>query len=311
MISVLMSIYKESKEYLKLSIESILNQSLRDFEYIIVIDNPENYEAIELIRNYSAIDNRIKIINNEYNLGLTKSLNRALENATGEYIARMDADDISETNRFELQLDYLKKNDLDLVGCSLRRISESGEIVNSCTNSSYSYKCIAKLLDYDNCVPHPSWFGKKELFDRLNGYRDLHSCEDYDFLLRAKLISAKIGIVDQILLNYRINTNGISRSNSLKQMLSSHYLQKNLFRISDVDQKEIDLYLAKRLVYNEPEKYEKSLNFLNHSIECAKNKKIFHSILLLLKATTNSKYCIWNVKKICRMLLIKRGSVSQ
>lgn len=306
MVSVLMSVYKESQEYLKLSIESILNQTMRNFEYLIVIDEPDNHSAIELIEKYASIDNRIKIFVNEKNIGLSQSLNRALSFASKKYVARMDADDISELNRFEIQMKYLEENDLDLVGCSLRRISETGEIVYKRTNKSYCTECISKLLMYDDCVPHPSWFGKKELFDKLGGYRELKSCEDYDFLLRARHLNARVGIVDFILLNYRINLKGISRSNSLKQMLSSHYLQLNYDRIGEINQNEIDSYLKDKIVKNNAEKYEHSVNLLNKSIEYAKNRRVLLSVLNLFKAVFSSKFCLININKIMKMMIIKK-----
>ena len=258
LISVVMSVYNETEQYLKQSIESILSQTYKDFEYIIIIDNPDNSKAISLIKQYGKKDKRIKVLYNERNIGLTSSLNKGLGCASGQFIARMDADDIAEPKRFELQLAYLKKNKLDLIGSQARRISETGQIVNPLTNLSYSYAKIAKLLRYDDCVLHPSWLVKREVYETLNGYREISTCEDYDFLLRALKAGFKIGICDEILMNYRINTKGISRSNGLKQMLSSEYLRKNFSDIDSVTQEQIDLYLADKLSAEKTERYEKA-----------------------------------------------------
>ena len=106
-ISVLMSFYKEPIEWLHESIDSILKQTFTDFEYIIILDNPNYREAIQIVKDYANKDNRIVLIFNEQNIGLTKSLNKGLEIAQGEYIARMDADDVSKPDRFKKQVAYL------------------------------------------------------------------------------------------------------------------------------------------------------------------------------------------------------------
>ncbi|STI43547.1 putative glycosyltransferase [Escherichia coli] len=81
-LSVIMSVYSESEKMLRQSIDSVLNQSFRDFEFIIVNDNPERIEIIQLLRYYMEKDNRVKVFSNEINKGLTKSLNIAAKKAT-------------------------------------------------------------------------------------------------------------------------------------------------------------------------------------------------------------------------------------
>ena len=91
-ISVIMSIYSEKEEWIKESIDSILSQTFRDFEFIIINDNPKRKQNENLLLEYSQKDNRIIVITNKENIGLTKSLNKGLSIAKGKYIARMDAD---------------------------------------------------------------------------------------------------------------------------------------------------------------------------------------------------------------------------
>lgn len=110
-ISVVMSVYKEPVEWLSQSIDSILNQTFSDFEFIIICDNPAYKEGITTLKEYSAKDNRIRLIFNEENIGLTKSLNKGLAVARGEFIARMDADDISIPIRFEKQVEYMTSHE--------------------------------------------------------------------------------------------------------------------------------------------------------------------------------------------------------
>lgn len=127
-ISVIMSIYKEPVEWVRQSIDSILAQTFSDFEFIIVNDRPDRIENTELLNEYKLKDCRIVVLANETNIGLTKSLNRALDIATGVYIARMDADDISLSHRFQTQVDYLDMHP-EICGCGswTGSINEAGE----------------------------------------------------------------------------------------------------------------------------------------------------------------------------------------
>ena len=107
LVSVIMSNYNTDEEYLRVAIESVLNQTYDNFEFIIVDDCSTN-NSVGVIESYS--DKRIKLIKNKENMGLTKSLNVALKVARGEYIARMDADDICLPQRFEKQVLFLSQN---------------------------------------------------------------------------------------------------------------------------------------------------------------------------------------------------------
>ena len=135
-ISVIMSVYNEKKEWLQMSINSILNQSFKNFEFIIVLDNPDNIELKAVLEQFAAKDSRIKLIYNKKNMGLVYSLNSALKVAKGEYIARMDADDISELDRLEVQYNYFEQNpDIDFVSGFIRIIDEFDNVIgiDKCT----------------------------------------------------------------------------------------------------------------------------------------------------------------------------------
>ena len=107
LVSVIMSNYNTDEEYLRASIESVLNQTYENFEFIIIDDCSTN-NSVEIIESYR--DSRIRLIKNKENLGLTKSLNVALKVARGEYIARMDADDVCLPQRFKKQVLFLSQN---------------------------------------------------------------------------------------------------------------------------------------------------------------------------------------------------------
>lgn len=178
-ISVIMSVYN-GEEYLREAMDSILNQTFTDFEFIIVNDGSTD-NSLKIIETYN--DERIGIINNEKNIGLTKSLNKALKQAKGEYIARQDADDISLPNRFEKQMKYFEENpEVALLGTSAYIIDETGEIIQKCVVLA---KPSIKSLLKKNRFSHGSVMVKKEIVDKVGGYNDLlRYSQDYELWLR-------------------------------------------------------------------------------------------------------------------------------
>lgn len=226
LISVIMSTYNEEPTWLDDSIRSILLQSYDNLEFIIIIDNPKNNELIKQIEYYARQDARIKIVFNNENLGLVKSLNKGLEVARGFYILRIDADDIAELDRIEKQKEYLEKNKTDLVFSGMKIINEQGDSLYYTNLSEIESKLVSKLMTITNISNHPTWFAKAEVFYTLNGYRDIKHCEDYDFLLRAIKMGYKIGKMGGYTISYRIRDNSISRKNAFEQFLNANNLAK-------------------------------------------------------------------------------------
>jgi len=287
-VSVIMSTYNEKTEWIKKSIESILYQTFSDFEFIIVIDNPDNVDLIEVLNEYSEKDDRIITIKNSENKGLVYSLNTALSKSRGKYIVRMDADDIAMPYRIEKQLKYLNENNLDLIGAKIQMIDEYGNKNGTVTSKILSNnllvkdKNIKKMFRTGNCIMHPTWCGKKDVFDKLSGYRDIHACEDYDFLLRAAAAGFKLGNINEELLYYRANFSGISKSNKAKQSCTAHYLSRNSKNINKVTVDDINNFLNSQegLKYQDKiTEYEKNTRILS---EYLSNKKY---ILFLFKLT--------------------------
>ena len=182
-ISVLLCTYNEPLKYLKLSIESILSQTYTNIQLIIVNDNPKRADMADLLAAYAREDSRIKYIVNPSNIGLVSSLNAGLKNAIGKYIARMDADDIATKDRLEKQLEFLQVKSYDMVGCNAIKIDENGKEIGY-LNVPTAHEKIKEYQLYGGCVLHPTWLGKREVFEKLNGYRLVYACEDFDFILR-------------------------------------------------------------------------------------------------------------------------------
>jgi protein O-GlcNAc transferase len=205
-ISVIMSAHNSAR-YLESSIKSILNQTIDDFEYIIVNDASTDGTE-EILKQFD--DPRIKLLPNTENLGLTKSLNKAVQLAKGKYIARMDADDISLSHRFETQLNFLDNNpDYAIVGSSYYQIDEKGRAY-AINNVLYEDADIRKELRKSNCFAHGSIMMRKSIFQKAGGYDERYAfAQDYDLWLRISEIS-KVANIREPLYCWRETRSSIS-----------------------------------------------------------------------------------------------------
>ncbi len=201
-ISVVMPTYNAEK-YLKESIESILNQTFKDFEFIIINDGSTD-NSLKIIKGYERKDKRIILINNPKNLGLQKTLNKGLEVAKGKYIVRMDADDISMPNRFKIQFEYLEEHkDIFLVGSSAIVIDEFGNRLGIFEKQNNPSR-VKKKLEKSNSVIHPSIMFRNEGFFYREKFK---TSEDYDLYLRILSSGRKITHLPDFLIKYRISRN--------------------------------------------------------------------------------------------------------
>lgn len=276
-ISVLMSVYNGDK-YLREAIESILNQSFDDFEFIIINDASTD-KSIDIIKSFN--DKRILLINNEINLGLTKNLNRGIDLAKGIYIARMDVDDISHKDRFIKQIDFLKRNiDISLCGTLVSYFGHS----NYLAFSPVFHNEIKFSMLSNNSFAHPSVMWRKKDFES-NGLRyneEFYTAQDYELFSRV-VQKLKTANISEHLLYYRTHDSQISKTkiknqeynarciklNQLKYLylqpsekeikahlcLFDHYFEKynDIQTLIDADEWMLKIYLANRklLIYNE------------------------------------------------------------
>lgn len=305
MISVIMSTYKEDERLLRESIESILNQTYRDFEYIIILDYPDNDVHKSVIEEYALKDDRIHFYINEKNMGLTDSLNRGLSLCHGEYIARMDADDISLPDRLERQMKYLEKNHYDLIGGITEMINENGSLLYSIKSVPTDPKKINKALRYSQCIAHPTWLGKKEVFEKNAGYRHMPLCEDYDFTLRAVLNGFVISNLNEAVLKYRMTSNSISRSNLFEQYLYMSYITNEYKnnRIASVDK--AYAYVQQHLNETDSDKYLKANVIFNRMLQEMSDKQFLSFIKDGFCFLFSSKYYL---NKIYRFMMLSLNS---
>ncbi len=208
-ISVLMTAYN-SEPYIAAAIDSILNQTFSDFEFIIINDGSTDKTA-EIVRRYT--DKRIRFIDNKKNRGLIAVLNQGLDLCRGEYIARMDSDDISMPTRFAAQVEYMDANpDVGILGTA-------GQNFGANTDINYSPEIVdaAELLR-GVAFYHPSVMMRKSVLDKYNLRYDpnYYLVEDYELWTRA-LRYTKLRNLPQVLIKYRVHAASVSNANSKLQ----------------------------------------------------------------------------------------------
>ena len=210
-ISVLMSVFN-GERWLADSIESVLNQSFEDFEFIIVNDG-SNDSSLKIIESFGNSDSRIRILNKE-NSGLTYSLNYGLSKARGAWIARIDADDICSPNRLLKQLNYSKsEKDLVLLGSGLFIIDDHGNQIKAYRYPKKHKRLVKTLSKGLPFFPHSSAFFKLSAALNIGGYRlPFKRTQDQDLWLRLSEVG-KIGSLSEPLVFIRKHSEQISNNN--------------------------------------------------------------------------------------------------
>lgn len=225
-ISIVMSVYNETISEINKSINSILRQTYSNFEFIIVLDNPNNEVLKSELKRVSEKDKRIKLVINTENKGLAYSLNQGIKVSKGKYIVRMDADDISKTNRLEKQLNFLLKNpDIDVLGTAAYVINENDVEIGEINVISEENK-LKKRMQYINSFIHPTLIMKREILEKIGLYREFPCAQDYDLTLRIITSGGKVANLSEKLLYYRIRKNNLTSQKGLFQFLLSEYAKK-------------------------------------------------------------------------------------
>lgn len=221
-ISVIMAAYNCSS-YINAAIDSLLDQTFQDFE-IIIVDDFSTDNTVDLILNYS--DSRIKLLRNTSNSGASFSRNKAINESKGEYLAILDADDISLPNRFYVQYHYLSTNpQIDVVGSFIHEIDSIGNLIRKAkvpTNvdevkSSSLFRC---SIVHSTAMIRRDFFVSNNLFYNL----DFPSAQDYEMWSRAIFVG-KISNIPQYLVQYRRSENQISsrRKDQQRNLADSVY----------------------------------------------------------------------------------------
>lgn len=206
-VSVIMGVFN-GEDFLRESLESILQQSFCDFELIVINDGSTD-RSLEILSEYK--DQRLKIINNKKNLGLTCSLNIGIDNAVGKYIARQDADDRSCRSRLEMQVRYLNENEeVGLVGSWVGFIGDKGDWIKE-WRTPISHEEIVAGLQVGSCFAHGAVMMRREVVKKVGGYDPyFRYSQDYDLWLRL-IHETRMANIPMVLYELRRFNGTISR----------------------------------------------------------------------------------------------------
>ena len=216
-----MSVHNDENN-VKLAIESILHQSYQDFEFLIM-DDFSSDNTFEICKNYSNEDDRITVYQNNSNLGLTKSLNKLLESAKGDYIARQDADDISYKNRIEKQVFEMEKFNLDFsVTRAIRK--DNGKLI-----PNLSYNLPPKfVVRFKNPFVHGTFMLRKKSIEKINLYdENFYFSQDYKLISDMFKNNFKYKKIRTILYELNMKDN-ISSNKKDEQKYYSDCVRNNL-----------------------------------------------------------------------------------
>lgn len=227
-VSIIMSVYKEPKEWIDKSIKSIVNQFYTDWELIVINDNPGGREQNDCLIGWSKTDDRIKVISNEKNVGLTISLNKGLAVSNGDYIARMDADDIALSHRLDKQVQFLQTHlDIDVCYSNFNVIDEYGDIIMK--DAQEKEFISTDYLILCNFIAHPTVMFRREVLDKRKPlYNEAYrTSQDYELWLFLSEIGCRFGYIDESLLLYRHSAQQTGQKNKNNQLANFKRIKRS------------------------------------------------------------------------------------
>ena len=204
-ISILMASYNANEEYLSECIKSIQRQTFKDYE-VVIVDDHSKIPVKDLLKKNNIIDEKIRVVRLNVNSGLPTALNEGIKYCKGQYIARMDDDDIMDNQRLEKQLKYLESHS-EYVGCwsNINRISRDGSVVENVICKLEPKKYLKQLVSRGNIFCHSSLFIEKCIMLEIEGYdENLKYAQDSELYIRI-LEKYDMGMIDDVLVLFRVN----------------------------------------------------------------------------------------------------------
>ncbi len=227
-ISVIMPVYNASK-YLFESINSILNQTYRDFEFIILNDSSTD-DSLLILQKFQIQDNRIILINKENNVGPATLRNEGFELAKGEFIALMDADDISDLTRFEKQIEVLKNESIDLCATNYTKFGES---ISDEYVKHFEFHNEIKLNFLFGCyIANPTVMLRKKIINGMKYDSTFFPVDDYELLSRL-ITNHTFYNIQESLLKYRWHETNISQTRKVDITNLTNTIRNNQFKVID------------------------------------------------------------------------------
>lgn len=304
-ISVIMSVYN-GEDYLKEAIESVLNQTFKNFELIIVNDCSTD-NSPQILNDFALKDDRVHIITNEVNLKLPASLNKAVSNARGEYIARIDSDDIALPKRLELQYKFMKENP-DVLLSSCRFMTLKGDVISSggcggrCDNDY-----VQALLLVTNPILHPGVIAKREVVNTLQYDTSLTCSEDLKLWTMFSQKGFKIKIQPEYLMLYRLHDKQITSTTLLRQHTEVLKIQNDYYSsVLKVMSEEMQKFYINGIYFRENPDIDKFCEFYKFLMAENKKTKTFKSKAIryaLLEILSEYKRCGIEKSKLLKAVM--------
>ncbi|MBQ9977006.1 MAG: glycosyltransferase [Clostridia bacterium] len=242
-ISVIMSVYN-GEAYLKETIESVINQTFKNWEFIIINDCSTD-SSPQILNDFAVKDERIKVYTNEVNLKLPASLNKAVSLSEGKYIARMDADDICLPDRFEKQYKFMEENsDVALSSCRFMTM-KNGVYMSGGAGGRCDNEALCALLLVRNPILHPGIIAKAEVMKKLNYDTTLTCTEDLELWTRMVMENQKMEILPECLMLYRLHDKQITSTTLERQHTEVLKIQEKYYGtlLQNMDEKMAKFYI--------------------------------------------------------------------
>jgi glycosyltransferase involved in cell wall biosynthesis len=284
-VTVLMPVYN-SEMYIKEAVDSILNQTFRDFELLIEYDDSTD-RSLEILNSYS--DPRIYIKKNKIKKGLVASLNEGLKLARGKYIIRMDADDISLPDRLYSQVDFMDVNpEISVCGTWLKTIGDKNEVW---TTPRIHDDIFAGMLFRPN-IHHPTVIIRKDTILNLQEFYndDFKHAEDMEYWIRLANLGVKFANIEKVLLKYRLHETNVGKIHNEIQKKNSENIRWMQLRHLGIEPSEEEMLTYNILmngISSNPETIEKVSQLIMKIQEANKKIKIFSNPALSRELARN------------------------
>lgn len=270
-ISVVMCVHNGDK-FIYESVNSILQQTCKNFE-LLILDDASTDKTLKILKSLKKKNSKIRIYKNKKKLGLTKSLIKLISKSNGQYIARLDADDICKKKRLEIQRRWLSKSRKNaLIGTSGFKINEKSKIIGKFNLENLNHNKLKKKLLFKNYFLHSSTMFKKNYYKKVGGYNSKYFfSQDYDLWCKLSNIG-RIKNISENLVFLRQHKKSISIKNRKKQSL-------NAFIISCLNQD--------KNIYLKTSKYDQIINQLS---KITNIKKHFNAMCYLYSEFLPKKF---------------------
>ena len=228
LVSVVMPVFNGDR-FIDKAIQSILDQTLKNFEFIIINDASTD-KSLQIINKYKRKDKRIKLINNRKNIHMSRSINLGISKATSGLIARMDQDDIAFSNRLEVEYNFMRSHpNITIIGSNIITIDEFDRVIGKRTYQTKSDSLKRTMLRYSPFA-HPTVMMRKKVFDELGGFDpQMVPCEDTEFWFRVGS-KYEFASIPRFLLKYRVVITSLSHKDVRNTEIMGFKIKINAIR---------------------------------------------------------------------------------